>query len=105
MQAGELRHRVTFQAKSATRDTHGGEIPGWADSFTVWGRVEFLRGREFFDAKQIQSEANARITVRYRSDITTDLRVTWDGHTFLVVAPPIQDPVKRELTVMCQEVS
>ncbi len=67
MEAGKLRHRVTFQAKAPTRDTHGGEVPNWADQFTVWARVEFLQGREFFDAKQLQAEANARITVRYLS--------------------------------------
>ena len=108
MEAGRLRHRVTFQAKVPTRDTHGGEVPNWADQFTVWGRVEFLEllsMKEFFAARQIHARADARITVRYRTGIDSDMRVTWDGHTFEIVAPPIQDATKRELAIICQEVT
>jgi len=105
MRAGPLRHRVTIEQKNPTRDTHGGEVPGWTTLATVWAAVEFLQGREYFDAQQIQAQANVRVRLRYRSDVTSDMRVVWDSRNFLIVAPPMEDSKRRELVLLCQEVT
>ncbi|WP_367175732.1 head-tail adaptor protein, partial [uncultured Agitococcus sp.] len=39
MQAGKLRHRVTFQRLTKTRGLSGGEKQEWVDVCTVWARI------------------------------------------------------------------
>lgn len=106
VQAGKYRHRVTIQydAGSARSDL-GAPVPDWQDLAEVWGRVKFLKGREFFEAQQISNQANAQIEMRYRSDVTAEMQVVWGSHTFEIVAPPIEDARQRELVLMCREVT
>lgn len=104
MRAGELRHRVTIQQKSVTRDSYGAEVITWTDVATVWAAVEPLRGREFLEAKQIQSETAYRVRIRHRSDVDTDMRVMWNSRTLEIVAVLDIGGLGRELELMCREV-
>jgi SPP1 family predicted phage head-tail adaptor len=76
MRAGTLRHRVTIQQPGQTQDPTTGEmITAWQDVATVWASVEPLSAREFIAARAGQSEISARVVMRYRSDITADMRL------------------------------
>ena len=52
MQAGKLRHRVTFQRLTKTRGLSGGEKQEWVDVCTVWARISPLSGKYLFAAQQ-----------------------------------------------------
>ena len=71
MKAGKLDQRITLQAKSVTRDAMGGEVITWADQATVWAQADPLRGREYFAAKQEQSEITIRFKIRRGTSVTT----------------------------------
>ncbi len=105
MRAGELRHRVTIQQKSVVRGTYGEEDVAWTDVATVWGSVEPLQGREFIEAKQTQAEITTRIRIRYRSGISPEMRAVWDGHIYDIEAVIDVGGRKRELQLMCTEVT
>ncbi len=76
MRAGALRNRVTIQAESFTKDTATGEnLSGWQDVCTVWAAVEPVRGREYFRNFETHSRQTIRVRIRYRPDITGDMRV------------------------------
>ncbi|OJX04580.1 MAG: head-tail adaptor protein [Burkholderiales bacterium 70-64] len=76
MSAGRLRHRVTIQRRIETRDPITGATSyGWADVATLWGAVEPLSAREFIAAQAAHSQVSARITIRFRDDITAAMRV------------------------------
>lgn len=77
--AGQLDQRVTLQSKSVTRGSNGEEVVTWAEVATVWAQVQQLRGKEFFAGAQMQQEVDVRVRLRYRSGVTRDQRLQWNG--------------------------
>lgn len=105
IRAGKLRHLVTIQAPSETRDACGGEIPnGWTDFATVWASVEPLQGREYLAAAGVEARATTRIRIRYLAGVTAAMRVVFEDKVYQLVSPPI-DPNKMhsELHLMTEE--
>lgn len=83
MQAGKLRHRVKIQTSVNAQDpVTGGISPVWQDTASVWAEVYFLSAREFIAAQAGQSEVTARITIRYRTDISAKCRIIFRGKIF-----------------------
>lgn len=64
-----------FQRSVETDDGYGGKTTIWQDVVTVWASVEPLTGREFFYAHQITNEVSHRVRVRYRTDISVEMRI------------------------------
>jgi len=89
--AGDLCHRVTIQSKTVTYDENNYETETWAEFKKLWAKVEFLSVKDAINAKASGSLTTARLKLRKRSDITTEMRVLWDGYTFQIVSPPKPD--------------
>jgi len=108
MRAGELRHRVTIQEKSVTRNSYGEEVITWGDVATVWAAVEPLargpRGREFIEAQRAGAEITTLIRMRYRSGIAPEMRVVYGSHTYDIKSVVHVEERQRELHLMCREV-
>jgi len=66
MRAGRKRHRLQFieLVESGSDYGAGGEITR-EQYKEVWGSLEALRGREYWDSRQTQSEATHIIRTRY----------------------------------------
>ena len=95
MRAGDLRHRVTFQALGITQDPGTGEeIEGWT---TVWDKVpasvEPLSARDLIAAQAGQSEASGRMVIRYRPGVLPTMRILHRGDVYNIQGPPMPDPV------------
>ncbi|NSW92316.1 MAG: phage head closure protein [Firmicutes bacterium] len=107
MRAGLLRRKVAIQKLVEVKDPLSGELKkDWADFATVWGSIEDLAGREFFDAQQVNSEITTRVKIRYRKDIKATMRIICDDRVLEIAAPPIDpDGRKRELYLLCKGVS
>lgn len=103
MRAGRLRHRLTLQSQTETRDAYGGSIITWSTEATVWGAIEPLSGREYFAQAQIQSEVAVRIVMRYRTGIDTTWRVKNDGLIYNIESVINDSSRDRMLTLMCRE--
>lgn len=105
MQAGRLRHRVTLQKKSVTRDAMGGESVTWVDQATNEpAAIEPLSARDRFLAQQAQPELTVRIRLRYRAEVSAEWRVKYGTRIFAIVAPPINVGERnRELHLLCSE--
>lgn len=85
MRAGKLRHRITLQGPGEVQDPDSGEmLAGWTDIATVYGSVEPLSSREFIAAQAGQSQIVARVTIRYRSGLTSDMRIVHRGTVYNV---------------------
>jgi len=84
--AGKLDQRVTLQAKSASRAANGEEVVTWTDVATVWASVQQLRGKEFFAGAQMQDEIDVRVRLRYRTGVTRDQRLMWNGAPLDIVS-------------------
>lgn len=84
MRAGDLRHRILFQKLVPGVDPETQEpLPGvWVDVAKLWAAVTPLSGREFIAAQAVQSEVVGRIVIRYRRDITADMRGIEGGRIY-----------------------
>lgn len=85
MQPGRYNQRVTFEYKSVTRAGTGEEVTSWVVLDTVWAEVKQLRGKEFYSAAQMQDAMDHQIRIRYRTDITRDMRAVWRGQALDIV--------------------
>lgn len=93
MEAGRLRHRVVVQSLAETQDSTTGAISeAWSNLATTWAEIVPLSGREFIAAHEKDSEIVARITMRYRDDITAKMRIV-HGTTVYNILAVLADPV------------
>jgi len=63
VEAGRLRHRITFQQATETYNDVGEPVTTWADYKTVWAEVKPIKGEEYWASKQINAEVTHRVTV------------------------------------------
>lgn len=101
MNAGKLRHRVTIQKPVETQSGTGDPLVRWQDVATVWAMVEPLRGREFFAAKQMVSEVEVRVVIRYMAGITAKMKIVHGADEYLIETIINVLERDRELQLMC----
>lgn len=81
--AQELNRKITFRELTITQDPNTGEmLETWADFVSVFAKVEPLVGREYLAAAAIQAEDLMKFTMRYRGDITPDMRIAFDSDEY-----------------------
>ena len=102
LNSGDLDQRVTVQIPSSSVDALGQRVETWTDVCTVWAQATPLRGREWFAAGAMQSEAAVRFRLRYRTDVTGAMRLVWRSVPHAIVAEPIDvDGGRHTLEHMC----
>lgn len=105
MRAGQLDQRVTLKSRASTVDSFGEPTGAWSTLATVWAVVQPLMGREFQEAKQTEAELTTRIRIRYRTDVTAAMQAIHGSITYDIVSVMCPDTDRRELILMCREVS
>ena len=77
---GTLSERVTIQTATVTRDVNGAEVLTYADTATVWARVESANtgNSEQLTADQTTVFTRYKITIRYRTDIGEKTRIAYN---------------------------
>lgn len=105
MGAGDYNRTITFQRKTIAYDTVNKPIETWADAFTVWAGVITSGGKEFYAAQKKNEETTAIFKIRYRSDISTKMRIKY-ANSIYEILPPINDVNARhiELLISAKEV-
>ena len=104
MRAGKLRHRITIQEYTTAANDFGEMVKTWATYVTVWGLIKPLTGDEKFTADQTTPGLSHEIRIRYKSGITPDMQLRFDGRTFGIVSVINIDERNREMILMCREI-
>ena len=76
-----LRNRVEFLRRVVTVE-HGISKERWETAFICWCGAEPLSGREFWEAAAINRENEVRFTIRYRKDVSAEMRIMLDGTVY-----------------------
>ncbi len=77
LRAGQLKDRITFQARGIVDDGYGNEVSGpWEDVFTVAARVTVSPGRETVTAARLEGRNPVDVWVRY-SSATAGIKAEW----------------------------
>jgi len=84
MRAGELRHRIVIKEITYKDDEMGQPEKSTSTHATVWAHIEPLRGREFWNAQQAQSEATHRITIRRLDSVKPTMQVEYGDRQFTI---------------------
>lgn len=100
---GEMRERVTLQSPVRTGDGTGGADIVWTSGATVWAKVEERGGTERLAGERLAARAGITLTIRYRSGITTEMRVLWKGRVLNIKSLSDPEGRKRFLEVACEE--
>ncbi len=100
---GRLKHRVTFQTLETTKDAIGQELTTWQNHATVWASIQPLTGKEYFAARQIQSEVSVKVMTRYLSDITSHMRIVEGERIYTILSVVNVDAANRYIEMMCCE--
>ena len=100
---GSLRHRIILQKPVIIKDNIGQELEEWQDVATVWASVEPLSGKEYFNAQQTNSEVSTKITIRYLSGITSQMRVTFQKHIYNILSVINFEERNIYLQLLCLE--
>lgn len=81
---GELRHRIVIEESVKVSDGVGGQTETWQTVATVWAKIDPVAGLERFFAERIEENITHKITIRYRTGIDTEMRISFDGHIFQI---------------------
>lgn len=94
IQAGRLRHRIEIQHKVTPRDPATLEFgePEWQLFAKVWAEVSPLSARDLMAAQAAQSEATARMKIRYRPGVLPTMRILYRDEVYSIEGPALEDP-------------
>ncbi|AXY57272.1 head-tail adaptor protein [Acinetobacter chinensis] len=101
--ANELRHRVQIQHFVEQRDGFNNVTSKeWETYKTLWGKISSFSGKDLIAAQAAGSQMTARLKLRKRSDITTEMRVLHGEVIYQIVSPPQPDDINGNIymTVM-----
>ncbi len=107
MDAGKLDRLITFQTRSLVTDPDLGTVTsgGWTNLATVYAEMRDIlpsRGESMNETLNTGRQP-VRVRIRYRSDITSDMRFLYNGRTYHVVAGPAEMGRRYMLEMMAEE--
>lgn len=104
----DLRYRGTFEKVIRESDGRGGWKQTSEPVMTRWMALQAMTkpiDHDKVKAQQQQSSMTYLVTIRYRGDISADMRIAVDGKMLYIIKQPY-DPEKgrrRWLTMECEE--
>lgn len=79
-------HKIQFQILSEVTDEIKSQSEEWTTIFTAWASVKGIGGREYYNARQTNSENDVVFKVRYSRKIadylTYEIRIVYNGKVF-----------------------
>lgn len=108
MRAGSLRHALTVQQPTETRDATGDVIETWADYCARRAAYEVMGGKEAM-AAGLQEQAELRYRVTLRRDpvtaaIVPKMRALLDGRVLDIEQAFDPNGMKRDIHLICRAV-
>jgi SPP1 family predicted phage head-tail adaptor len=106
MAAGRLRHQVIIEHKVVERDpVYNSEIVSWEAYTDAWASIAGLTGREYVASAIMEVAATtSKITMRYKADIDSTMRITHAGVIYGIDAI-LPDERRKFMTLMCTQSS
>lgn len=108
IKAGKLDRRITIRQRTKTQDPKRGTYSyAWSDLATVWAEVqEMLPSRAERIAEGINiARRPIRVRTRYRDDITSDMRVQYQGAEYRIVGGPAELGRREGTEMVCELLS
>ena len=102
---GKLNRRITFLRLETEEDEMEQSKSEWKEYCTVWATVKPYKSSEYNFMGKLKPEVTHRMYIRFRRDISTDMRILFQGHTYAISGPSLDmDNQHRMLEIQCEEV-
>lgn len=98
--AAQLYYRITLQQRSTAQDAYGQQAAAWSDVASVWAGIEHTDGKEDVASASVQPTTTAKVTIRWRADVTPKMRVVYRGQAWNIGAV-LPQRNNRELLLLC----
>lgn len=97
----KLIHRITLQNQVRELNSDNEYQTTWAD----WlpdepAQFAFVSGRDFIQSAVLQSQVVARVTIRWRADVSANMRLLFDGEAYAISAILPDPSARRWLTLL-----
>lgn len=103
VEIGSLDKRIHLMKYEEITDDYGLTHQELKDAIgnAIWARIEPARGKTYYEQYRDKTEFIAKVTIRYRKGINTDMLVQYGHTTYKItsVVDPYEAHVKLEL--MC----
>lgn len=103
MKVGALNNLVKLQRRTAGADSLGQPLTTWTDVAEVYADIRYQRGLEAIKGGAVASLTNASIRIRWRTDVTSDMRVLY-GSTEYQIKAVLPDMASRAFVDLAVEV-
>ena len=103
IQIKDLRHSVTIQERTLTADGQGGSTESWSTFTTAWVAIEPTSAAQQFYAQHLKHRVTHKITARYFSGLTSDMRIIFGSRTFHVRGYRDLEERNRFYEIMAEE--
>ncbi len=92
MKASSLRNRITVHEPISTASPMGGSGSTiWTPTHTLSANFTPLSVKDVINAQAADSETRARCVLRYRTDITSKMRIEHRGQMYAIDGDPLSD--------------
>ncbi len=105
MRAGTLRQSIIVEQTTQGQDACGAVTDSWSTYATLRARQAIAGGREFNAAQAVHSELSALFVCRYKSGVTTKMRVNHGGTYYDILAAYDPTGMGRELQIACKVIT
>jgi len=84
MKGGLLDRRITIQEKTEVVASNGQRTLTWATLISTWANAIEKDGQEKTDNNNRSTKRIVNFRIRYRSTITNEMRVVWEGKYYKI---------------------
>ena len=103
MRPGLLKHYITLQIPSSSKNAMGEWVTSWSDWVSCHASIEPNSGKMFYEAMQANSEAQGKIRIRFRTGVQPTMRVKYGQRIFKILSIVQPGERRRELHLMYKE--
>lgn len=108
MKKGPLNRRIAIERRTQSKDPiYGTTQEAWEPYVKVWAQVQDVlpsRAESISDDISIQRRP-ARVRMRFRDDITSDMRIIYQGRVLEIISGPAELGHRDGLELMVEESS
>jgi len=103
---GSLRNKITIQNTNLSTDSHGGFTTGRSTHVTAFAKITPKAGRQIFNestGEKVENPHTFEFLIRYRSGITTTMRILFGSRTFDIVKINNENDYNNFITITAIE--
>jgi len=100
---GRLRNKVTFKTTTLSEDSYGGFTKANNNFFTAFAEIKPKVAQDRVQGDQQVSPQRFEVLIRYRSGITTTMRILFGSRTFNIVKINDENDYNNFITITAIE--